>query len=241
MTPAAVNWSTFSPRVGGNSALPDDFDLGGSSTLDLSEYRISPALVSYVTKSTTVEWLRIWGARADDLKWVSKLTQLKGLSLVRGDLTGSDLSVLNKLKWLEWLEVSGGTFEKVKPHLGLMPHLECVKYKSRSSTDEFVTGLRSCPRLRALSLATSSVSDASIGELASSHQGLRTLSVFRTQVTEAAIGDFEKLTELRFLAIGMTKLFPSPPFADAASASQAEKRLEQLRAVLPKCSIDSGN
>ena len=83
--------------------IRDDFEF-----IDVSDVHPTDDLRQRLSRLRRVEWLALSAeTTAADLRWIGKMTQLRGLSLAGADLTGADFLHLQNLQSLQLLDLSG--------------------------------------------------------------------------------------------------------------------------------------
>ena len=184
-----------------------------------------------------VEWLRLPSdAAAQDLEWISQLTQLHGLSLNRAKLQGADFSCFEHFDALQLLDLSWGHMSATD--FETLPRLDGLRWlllDDRCITDQYVTHLAelALPSLERLSLEHTYVSDAGLARLCATYDDLTYLNLYNSElITGKSLYSIGRMKRLRFLGIGGTGL---------SSEYTRTPEVQQLEQLLPECRIDFGD
>ncbi len=206
--------------------------------LDLHKYHLSESAKRKIAESTSLQWLRLpTDAAADDIKWISEITSLRGLSLNGVDSRGADLSPLGALQNLQYLNLSMSKLsEEDFKSLPRLPKLEVLRLEG-VATDAILEHLASLklPKLKKVNLAHSvlAVTDRGVSALCTQYD-LTFLSLFRVRSISAdSVEVLGSEKQMRLLDVGLSGVCPTPTPYDVNA-----KRLEKL---LPNCSVLSGD
>ena len=204
--------------------------------LDVSECHLTPALRGQLGNLRRVRWLRLSPEVAsEDLQWIGQLTQLRGLSLAGSQLDGADLSELQHLQSLCWLNLS---FAKISDRGFLkfprLAKLQWLMLAGDQVNDEYLVHLSELqlPALADVELVGASVSDTGLAHSCSTYN-LESLDLLNCRrISGNSIRALCKMTNLQVLAVGGTGL--SPDYT-------VTPRIAELRSLLPSCRIDHGD
>lgn len=205
-----------------------------ANLIDISNFEFSQVLVDSIAKSNSIEWLRI-GKRGTGnvLGWVVKLKQLKGLSLRNAKLDDGDLKKLKSLDGLRWLDLWGVEIGSDK--LPSLPNLEVLILDTEMATDELIPAPGQFPKLKALSLTHSKITDKGIEKLAISNPRIRYLNIAHTtNVTSKSVAALSKLTGLQYLHIGNTAL-------ERQRLNESVHAVDKIKLALPSCFVGIGD
>lgn len=205
--------------------------------LDCTGYIFDPKLIEAVKCAPRLRWLRVGHrATAEDLAWICALEQLRGLSLRNADLREADFHLFGKLTNLEWLDLGGTQI----PHNGInalpsLSWLEVLILDGKHVADDDLPDMGQFPKLRVLSLVSSSITDNGLEKVARANPELRCLHLFQaSSITDASIVHLAKLRQLEYLHVGCTPL-------EGKLVADNERGLHDLQRQLPKCCIGIGD
>jgi hypothetical protein len=167
------------------------------------------------------------GATSEDLQWICKLTNLRGICLAYAELQDADLECLRSLKHLQWLNLLEAKLPKSDvSRLPDFPDLEVLFFDGDDVTDDHLPEIGQCPKLEVLTLNYSAITDNGIRKIVQAHPRLRFLHLAHARgVTNLSVPELAKLKELKFMHLGDTSLY----------------EIRQLRNRLPNCFISIEN
>jgi len=205
-----------------------------AESFDCLPYTMTDELKRALVQGPRLKWLKAdRKASADDLEWIVKL-ELRGLSLAGADLQNADLGVLRKLDELQWLNLAGTKLPPSGKGLPHLPKLE-VLFLDESGSDDYLPAPGQFPKLKALGLRFSTVTDDGLKKLVEANAKLRYLNVAGVQgVTSRSIPVLGKLQLLEYLHVGNTEL-------ERESYSVQDDTIPELQRLLPKCYIGVGS
>jgi hypothetical protein len=208
-------------------------EVGDASGFDCTPYVFTKDLQDAITSSRRLDWLKI-GADSGDVAWLQHVDDLQGLSLLKVDLRGVDLSkydVLQNLRWLD-LSFSGVTSHEVAA-LPKLKQLRVLWLDGRQVDDQVLAAFSGCSQLRALSLDHSRVTDSAVVQISESFPDIEYLSVFAVDnLTDSSVDYLVRLKHLKWLNIGLSGLCQIPVRTEAVSRLQQE---------LPQCAVYYGD
>lgn len=161
------------------------------------------------------------------MKHVGQLTALEKLTLGNTGVTDAGVAELKDLKNLKSLTLSGNIrmTDKSADTIKTFAALEELSLPS-TFTDDGVKALSGLKKLKTLYIGGARLSDASVSAIALAMPDLENLELGTpsgTEITDAAVPDFAKLTKLKKLGLSGAKL--------------SESGVKALRAKLPDCAI----
>jgi hypothetical protein len=178
----------------------------GEGTTDCIGLKLNSQLRSTLESKAELRWLRVSLSSNEDVKWLSTLSTLRGLS-INADLPGTVfyLKPLQTLKNLEWLEISIRQGE-----IGNLPHLESLELLSFSHprfNGRFAEGLGYLPNLRVLVAQHSELDNAGYRALPKMCPNIEVLNLYRSApISMDDVGELIRLQRLYSLDIGLTKI-----------------------------------
>jgi Leucine-rich repeat (LRR) protein len=145
------------------------------------------------------------------LEEISKLSNLNRLEVDEIKLDETDLRLLKQLTKLETLGLSRGErdtslTDRGMTYLGELHSLQSLTIESAQLTDDGIKHLTKLQQLKSLDLWGTKVTDRGVAEIANSFPNLTRLGLAETNVTDAAMGDVGKLTELEWLWLDDTRV-----------------------------------
>ncbi len=220
----------LSPRL--EAALKNDT----REVLDVQHLHMTDALRQQLRRLRRVQWLRLSAeTTGEDLSWIGKLTQLRGLSLRGANLTGGDFRHLAGLQSLQWLDLAYTEMPADQfAAFPRTPRLQTVFFAGQNITDEHLQHLARLrlPALVTMSLDSTSVSDPGIQALCGSYN-LERLNLYNSsRITEQSVDALGRMSKLKMLGIGFTGL---------SSRCTKTPAVERLCRLLPNCSVDYGD
>ena len=180
-------------------------------------------------------WLRLRGsAPADIIALAGKLRTIHGLSLREIALRETDMSPLAGLANLQWLDLSSTDLSSQDLRaFSSCENLETVFLCGSHFGDDSLAFLNGLPKLRALWLSYSSVTDEGIRQIAEDCPQLESLSVFAARsVSPFSCNTICEMKHLQYLVVGGSGL--SPDYSRTHS-------VQALQVRLPDCHIDFGS
>ena len=170
--PSAPNYYLlkWGPRFESTLAVPQPIDDASLQSLhdavyfDCTRFILDRKLIDAIKNASKLRWLCINSqVTTKHLGWISELKELRGLSLRDARIEDSDLRVFSKLAKLQWLNLTGASL----PDDGRIPSLRNLEVLMIAGSDRtsFVPVLDQFPKLKAIDLSHSSVSDGSIAQL----------------------------------------------------------------------------
>ena len=113
--------------------------------LDFHNLPLTDPLKSQLKQLTRVTWLRVSaGITAEDLDWLGKMRQLRGLSLAYANLTGADFGNLASVESLQWVNLRYARMsDREFASFPRLTKLEVLVLAGPSVTDECLTRLAS--------------------------------------------------------------------------------------------------
>lgn len=225
--------ATRSPSA---AEIRDVLDTDNREVVDFHHVSLTNDIRSKLMKMKRVKWLRLsMGVVAADVNWLGEMRQLRGVSLARGDLRGTDFSALAHLDQLQWLNLSWAQFsDRDFRSLPVLPKLETLLLKGDSVGDRQLAHLAEVknPLLSKLSLYYASVTDDGVDNICHAYR-FEYLDLFCCrQVTERSLNSLSRQMNLRIVGIGGTGMCRD------YSKNAAVKRLMEL---LPNATVDYGD
>ena len=211
-------------------------ELQSADIFDGRPYKLDRAFEKAVKNAHQLKWLCVpRGATPEDLRWISEMKQLRGLSLSRAKLRNAELRPLQSLSSLQWLNLEGAELPPADmSRLPDLPRLEVLVMDDVRPFEGQCDTAGQFPSLRALSAARTVITDDGLRKLVASSPKLRYLDISgpSKRITVASIPELAKLTELKVLAIG-----------DIAYAEQMTliDDMPKLQRDLPECWIYAGD
>ncbi len=209
--------------------------------LDARPFTIDEAAKNALRNAQNLRWLCLDDrATSADLEWISKLTELRGLSLSRASLEDADMSLFRSLQYLQWLNLSSA---KLPPpsvsRLPTMPKLEVLFFSNVGLSDDHIPAVGQFPKLRVLSFTMCSydpgITDAGVRQLVNACPNLRYLHlVGHGRVTAQSVPQLGKLKELEYMHIGGSEL-------EDTLYDRDFNGLPPLQKLLPRCYIGIGS
>jgi Leucine-rich repeat (LRR) protein len=209
----------------------------GAELFDCGPYIFNNQLRDAIKDAPNLKWLRAGRkTKPADLDWICNLTQLQGLSLKHAELSIADLSQLEKLSGLKWLVLSGASLP-LNSSLPKLPNLESLHMRYCDIGDSYAPTIGQYPRLRAVSMADTKVSDLGIRRLVAANPELRYLHLFGCKnVSRKSAPEIGKLKQLRYTHLGHTPL--SSELYENWSGGDG---LPRLQVLIPNCYIGIGS
>jgi hypothetical protein len=211
----------------------------GASVFDCGPYIFDERLRGALESAPDLKWLRTGSKTSSaDLVWICQLNGLRGLSLKHAELSDADLSQLEKLVGLKWLVLSGASLPP-KSSLPKLPNLESLHMRYCDIDDSYVPTIGQYPRLRAVSMADTNVSDAGIKQLVAANPELEYLHLFGCKnVTGESAPVIGQLKQLRYTHLGHTPL--SDELYESWHGGGGDG-LPRLQVLIPNCRIAIGS
>ncbi len=153
-----------------------------------------------------ISWIRLRGPDlSEDLRWLSSLGALRGLSIRYGKLVDADFNALKRLGDLEWLDVSGVNIGS--NNLPSLPNLEVLVMATSLTSDENIPQASQFPNLKVISLAGSTVSNLGVQRLVEEFPNLRALDLSHVRsIDDNAVKQLVKLQKLKYLYLAGTRI-----------------------------------
>ncbi|MCU0872965.1 MAG: hypothetical protein MUE50_11555 [Pirellulaceae bacterium] len=205
--------------------------------IDLHDVPLTAELRSQLAGLRQVHWLRLSaGVTSADLTWLGRMRQLRGLALTHADLTNGDFQALVTIDSLQWLTLAQ---TKMSPKdfstLPRLDKLQTLWLAGPQVTDAYLEHLAETrlSSLLSLGLYYTSVTDAGMKRLCEVYD-LEYLDFFASEkVTEQSVPTIARMQRLRELGVGYSGIAPQ--------ANHRTDAVDQLRRLLPKCSVDYGS
>jgi hypothetical protein len=211
----------------------NEFDrlyVGGA--FDCTPFILDEKLIQVLSKAGDLKWLNVGvDVKAEDLRWICKLSTLRGISLGGADLREADLECLRNLKHLQWLDLLGATLPNPEvSRLPDFPELEVLFFEAQDVTDDHLPEIGQYPILKVLGLSRTDITDRGIRKIVQAHPKLRFLHLVDVRgVTNRSVPELGKLKELKFMHVGGTALIEQD-YGDNYA-------LHELKRLLPNCYI----
>ena len=209
----------------------------GAETFDCGPYIFDDSLRDALRNATSLKWLRAGRkTTSSDLNWICELTGLHGLSLNNADLTKADLDQLARLHRLQWLVLSGASLP-ANGSLPELPNLESLHMRFCNVGDSYAPTIGLFPKLRAVSMANTNITDTGIAKLVAANPELKYLHLFGCDaVTAKSAVEIGKLNNLRYAHLGFTSLS-----RELYENWVGGDGLPRLQILIPKCYIGIGS
>lgn len=229
--------SDTSPRVLGHSQV-DETTLErlrfNADVFDCEPYLMDDALRTALQGAGHLTWLRV-GTKTivEDLRWVGELSRLRGLSLRGADLSKADLGFLRALVRLQWLDLSNTVLPAAaNSQFPSLPCLEVLYLADAHVTDDQIPVNSPSPKLKAICVRGSLITDAGLASLVDAYPNLQYLHLSRSpNITRQSLPVLMKLKRLEYLHIGGT------PIERALSWNQ----FLELRKQFSGCDVQMGD
>lgn len=209
----------------------------GAETFDCGPYIFDDSLRDALRNAPKLKWLRAGRkTTSSDLEWICELTALRGLCLKDANLTDANLAQLGSLAELQWLVLGGASLPK-NGSLPELPNLESLHMRYCNIGDSYSPATGQFPKLRAVSLADTDVTDNGIAQLVLANPEIRYLHLFGCDgVTSKSAAEIGKLKNLRYTHLGYT-----PLSRDLYENWAGGDGLQRLQILIPKCYIGIGS
>jgi hypothetical protein len=201
------------------------------AVFDCRSYLMNETLKQALLSARQLTWLRTnQQFAAEDLEWIVGITALRGLDFSEVDAAHADLTRLEQLSSLQWLQVHADSPSRFT--VPGLPELEVLFLTGKGFEDRHLPKANHFPKLKCLSVSQTQITDEGVERIAKTCPHLLVLGLSMCHgVNENSIPALARLANLRYLNVTFTPLEAQAGGYDT---------VPELQIKLPNCHIVCG-